>query len=116
VAINLLSNAHKYSPTGSLVELRVARAGTECLLSVRDNGPGVPEEEREAIFERFYRSRLHRQDRTASTGLGLPIARTVAELHRGQVWVEEAPGGGALFWLSLPVAPQLEDANPPMSV
>ena len=104
VVINLLSNAHKYSPAGSLVEVRVFRAGTECLLSVRDNGPGVPPNEREAIFDRFYRSSLHRNDRTASTGLGLPIARTVAELHRGRVWVEQASGGGALFWLSLPLA------------
>jgi signal transduction histidine kinase len=104
VVINLLSNAHKYSPSGALVELRVARAGGQCLLSVRDNGPGVPEGEREAIFERFYRSSLHRQDRTASTGLGLPIARTVAELHRGRLWVESAPGGGSIFWLALPLA------------
>jgi signal transduction histidine kinase len=116
VAINLLSNAHKYSPPGSMIELRVARAGTECLLSVRDNGPGVPEVEREAIFERFYRSSLHRNDRTASTGLGLPIARTVAELHKGRVWVEEAPGGGAVFWLSLPLASQLDPEELPVIV
>ncbi|HET9495834.1 MAG TPA: GAF domain-containing protein, partial [Chloroflexia bacterium] len=115
VVINLLSNAHKYSPPGSLVEVRVVRAGSECLLSVRDNGPGVPEDEREAIFERFYRSSLHRNDRTASTGLGLPIARTVAELHKGSVWVEPAPGGGALFWLALPLATQFDPDNPPVA-
>jgi two-component system sensor histidine kinase TctE len=85
------------------------------LLSVRDNGPGVPEDEREAIFERFYRSSLHRNDRTASTGLGLPIARTVAELHKGSVWVEPAPGGGALFWLALPLATQFDPDNPPVA-
>jgi signal transduction histidine kinase len=104
VVINLLSNAHKYSPAGTLVELRVTRSGGECLMSVRDQGPGVPEEERERIFERFYRSTQHRQDRTPSTGLGLPIARTIAELHRGRVWVAPAPGGGSIFTLALPLA------------
>jgi signal transduction histidine kinase len=104
VVINLLSNAHKYSPAGTLIELRLTRSGGECLTSVRDQGAGVPEEERERIFERFYRSAQHRQDRTASTGLGLPIARTIAELHRGRVWVAPAPGGGSVFTLALPLA------------
>jgi signal transduction histidine kinase len=104
VVINLLSNAHKYSPPDSLVEVRVVRSGSTCRVTVRDNGPGVPPEEAEHIFERFYRSSVHRQDRTASTGLGLPIARTIAELHKGQLWVETAPEGGSIFILSLPVA------------
>lgn len=104
VVINLLSNAHKYSPAGSRVEVRALLAGNECRVTVRDDGPGVPPEERELIFDRFYRSSLHRQDRTASTGLGLPIVRKVAEMHRGRVWVEPAPGGGSLFTLALPRA------------
>jgi signal transduction histidine kinase len=103
VLINLLSNAHKYSPPGTRVEVRVARTGDECRVAVRDNGPGVPEAERERIFERFYRSSAHRQDRTASTGLGLPIARTIAELHGGRVWADAAPGGGSAFTLALPL-------------
>jgi signal transduction histidine kinase len=105
VLINLLSNAHKYAPEGSQVDVRLTRSGGECLVMVRDQGPGVPEEERERIFERFYRSSLHRQDRTPSTGLGLPIARTIAEMHRGRVWVEPAPGIGSIFTLALPSAP-----------
>jgi signal transduction histidine kinase len=109
VLINLLSNAHKYSPSGSPVEVRVARSARsdghrECLVSVRDNGPGIPEDERELIFERFYRSTIHRQDRTPSTGLGLPIARKVAEMHGGRLWVEPAPGGGSIFTLAIPIA------------
>jgi|GEM_PF-6379942 len=104
VVINLLSNVHKYSPAGSRVEVRALLAGNECRVTVRDDGPGVPPEERELIFGRFYRSSLHRQDRTASTGLGLPIVRKVAEMHRGRVWVEPAPGGGSLFTLALPRA------------
>ncbi len=104
VLINLLSNAHKYSPEGSQVDVRLTRSGGECLVMVRDQGPGVPEEERERIFERFYRSSIHRQDRTPSTGLGLPIARTIAEMHRGRVWIEPAPGAGSIFTLALPIA------------
>lgn len=102
VVINLLSNANKYSPAGSRVEVRVARSGQECLTTVRDNGPGVPPEERERIFERFYRSSVHRSDRTASTGLGLPIAARIAEIHGGRLWVEPAAGGGSIFTLALP--------------
>jgi signal transduction histidine kinase len=104
VIINLLSNANKYSPTGAPVEIRVVRTGGECQVMVRDKGPGVPDEDRERIFERFYRSSLHRNDRTPSTGLGLPIARTIAEMHGGRVLVEPAPGGGSIFTLALPVA------------
>lgn len=104
VLINLLSNAHKYSPEGARIELRVVRAANECLTSVRDTGAGVPAGERESIFERFVRSSLHRQDRTASTGLGLPIARTIAEMHGGRVWMEPAPDGGSIFTLALPLA------------
>ncbi|HUS16910.1 MAG TPA: GAF domain-containing protein [Chloroflexia bacterium] len=103
VVINLLSNAHKYAPAGAQVDVRVTRAGDECHIRVRDSGPGVPADEREHIFERFYRSSAHRTDRTASTGLGLPIARTVAELHGGRLWAEEAPGGGSIFILALPL-------------
>jgi signal transduction histidine kinase len=102
VLINLLSNAHKYSPHGSVVEIRAVRSAGECLVTVRDNGPGIPPDEQEHIFERFYRSNLHRNDRTASTGLGLPIARIIAEMHGGRLWCEASPGGGSLFTLSLP--------------
>ena len=103
VIINLLSNAHKYSPAGARIDVRIQRSGGECSVSVRDNGPGIPEEERELIFERFYRSSLHRRDRTPSTGLGLPIARKIAEMHKGRVWTEAAQGGGSIFTLKLPL-------------
>ncbi len=83
--------------------MRALRTGNEVQVLVRDNGPGIPPDEREHIFERFYRSSQHRQDRTASTGLGLPIARTIAELHRGRLWADAAPGGGSIFTLALPI-------------
>ncbi len=104
VIINLLSNANKYSPAGSQLEIRARSSKDECLVAVRDSGAGVPEEEREQIFERFYRSSLHRNDRTISTGLGLPIARKIAEMHKGRLWVDLAPDGGSIFTLALPRA------------
>lgn len=104
VLINLLSNANKYSPPGTRLEIRTRSSKDECLVAVRDSGPGVPEEERERIFDRFYRSSLHRNDRTSSTGLGLPIARKIAEMHKGRLWVDPAPDGGSIFSLALPRA------------
>jgi signal transduction histidine kinase len=103
VLINLLSNANKYTPEGATTHVRVFRSGAECVVAVRDNGPGVPEGEYELIFDRFFRSSAHRSDRTASTGLGLPIARKIAEMHKGRLAAEPAPGGGSIFTLALPI-------------
>jgi two-component system, OmpR family, sensor histidine kinase MprB len=93
---NLLDNAAKHSPHGGVVEVRVV--GGE--LSVRDQGPGVDAADVPHVFDRFYRGAGAR-DRPGS-GLGLAIVRQVAEARGGTVTVEDAPGGGALFRLSLP--------------
>jgi two-component system, OmpR family, sensor histidine kinase MprB len=93
---NLLDNAAKHSPPGGVVE--VAVAGGE--VSVRDHGPGVAAADAPHVFDRFYRGAGAR-DRPGS-GLGLAIVRQVAEAHGGAVAVEPAPGGGALFRLTLP--------------
>ena len=95
---NLLDNAAKYGPPGGVVEVGV-RGGE---VAVRDHGPGVPGAEAPFVFDRFFRGDGAR-GRTGS-GLGLAIVRQVAESHGGTVGVEEAPGGGALFRLSLPTA------------
>jgi two-component system, OmpR family, sensor histidine kinase MprB len=95
---NLLDNAAKFGPEGSPVEVRVA----EGEVSVRDHGPGVPATERELIFDRFHRGSRSRS--TAGSGLGLAIVRQVVRAHGGEATVEDAPGGGALFRLRLPVA------------
>jgi two-component system sensor histidine kinase MprB len=94
---NLLDNAAKYGPPGGVVEVRV-RAGE---VAVRDHGPGVPGAEAPFVFDRFYRGDGARGRQ--GSGLGLAIVRQVAESHGGGVTVEEAPGGGALFRLRLPV-------------
>lgn len=92
---NLLENAGKWSGEGAAVE--VALHGGE--LRVRDHGPGIAPEERPLVFDRFYRSAAARA--MPGSGLGLAIVREVAEAHGGTVSAEDAPGGGALFRLSL---------------
>jgi two-component system sensor histidine kinase KdpD len=97
VVSNLVENAHKYGlPPVTVV---VAKEADRVVLSVIDRGPGVPAEDRERIFERF-----HRAERTKSQpglGLGLAIVRGLVESCGGQVWVEDAPGGGAMFRVAL---------------
>ena len=105
ILVNLLANAHKYAPAGQPVEVRAGRVEGECRITVRDHGPGVPAAEQEHIFEPFYRSSLHQDGDIVGTGLGLPIARTIAHKHGGRLWVEAAPGGGSRFVLTLPLLP-----------
>ena len=100
---NLLDNALKYSPTGSMIVLGAQADGDRVLLWVRDEGPGIPSDKQEKIFEQFYR--LEESRRAASTGLGLALVREIAHAHGGRVWVESAPRQGSTFYLSLPFAP-----------
>lgn len=98
---NLFDNAARHA--GGVCEVRVQRTAEGVLTSVIDHGPGVPEEERERIFERFARISPSR-DRTDGAGLGLALALEHASAHGGRVWVEPANGSGASFCLLLPVA------------
>lgn len=99
---NLIENAFKYSPPDGRVLVTGRATGTEVVVTVTDEGEGVPPGERERIFERFQRidSRLVRQLKGA--GLGLYVCKAIVEAHRGRIWVEEAPTGGAAFSFSLP--------------
>lgn len=97
VVVNLLSNAHKHTPEGGHMDVRVSVEDGQVLLAFSDSGPGVPEEERELIFEPFYRGD------GAGLGLGLAIAKSVVELHNGRIWVEGNPDGpGSTFFVALP--------------
>lgn len=98
---NLLDNALKYTPEGGRVTLTTATRGTEAILTVVDNGPGVPPAEREAVFRRLYRSDSSRSQR--GLGLGLSLVKAIVESHGGNVGLDEAPGGGARFTLQLPL-------------
>jgi two-component system sensor histidine kinase MprB len=92
---NLLDNAAKHAPEGTVVEVAL-RDGQ---LTVRDHGPGIPAADRPHVFDRFYRGAAARG--RPGSGLGLAIVRQVAETHGGAIAVEEGPGGGALFRLTL---------------
>jgi signal transduction histidine kinase len=105
VLINLVSNARKYGPANGVVEVSTRLEGTDVLLSVDDDGPGVPEGDRERIFERFFRSEEAARSLQAGMGLGLYVCRTIVEHHGGRIWVEEGSGGrGAVFHIRLPGA------------
>ncbi|RYG19089.1 MAG: response regulator [Caulobacteraceae bacterium] len=110
VAVNLLSNAVKFSPAGSEVEVSVQPETRIARLSVRDYGPGIPDEFRARIFSKFAQADSSDTRAKGGTGLGLAIAREIAERHGGRLWFESAPGEGATFHLDLPL--DLEDAEP----
>jgi two-component system OmpR family sensor kinase len=96
---NLLENARRYS--SGPVQVSVTRNGSHAVVKVCDRGPGVPEPERERIFEPFYRLR-GASEREGSVGLGLSLVRSIAQRHHGSVRCEDNPGGGACFVLTLP--------------
>jgi two-component system sensor histidine kinase KdpD len=98
--VNLLENAAKYVPAPAEVEVRAAREGGTLVVDVADRGPGIPPGDEERIFERFHRG-AHAG--VSGAGLGLPIARAIAEAHGGRLVASNRPGGGALFRLTLPL-------------
>jgi signal transduction histidine kinase len=105
VVDNLVENAIKYSAGGILPEVELEVVDAEARIAVIDHGVGVPEDERERIFERFYRgSNVHG---TADTGigLGLYICRRIVEAHDGRIWVDAADEGGSIFSVSIPLTP-----------
>jgi PAS domain S-box-containing protein len=100
---NLLSNAVKYSPDGGTVTIATRAEGDEVILSVRDEGLGIAANDLQRVFDRFERVEQGIAGRIAGTGLGLPIVREIATLHRGRVWVESEIGFGSVFSVALPV-------------
>lgn len=108
VIVNLLANAHRHTPAGTCITVTSRTETREVVLTVSDNGPGIPDGEREAIFRRFYRGSAPQIVGTqAGTGLGLAIARSIVELHGGRMWATSEAGGGAAFSLSLPQIAQV---------
>ena len=99
----ILDNALKYSTPGTPVTCEVASEGERVLIRIADSGPGIPESDRERIFQKFYRDPSVR-DRVPGSGLGLYIAREIARIHGGDLYVQPTDFGGAVFCFSLPVA------------
>jgi two-component system, OmpR family, sensor histidine kinase BaeS len=104
VVTNLVTNALRYTPEGGSIILKLERIPEAILLSIKDSGPGIPPEDLPHIFERFYRAGHSRSRVEGGTGIGLAIARQLAEAHGGRLEVYNHPKGGALFTLWLPVA------------
>jgi len=117
VVMNLLANARVHTPEGTSVVASLARDGDEVVLTVEDDGPGIPPQLADTLFERFARGDSSRSRRAGSTGLGLAIVRAVVEAHDGDVSVESGPGA-TRFTVRLPAATARTraDAEPPASV
>lgn len=101
VLYNLLENAGKYTPPGTLVTLAAHTAEGHLVVSVSDAGPGIPKGQEEAIFEKFTRGA--RESATPGVGLGLAISRGIVEAHGGRIFAANIPGGGARITFTLPL-------------
>jgi signal transduction histidine kinase len=104
ILVNLLTNAHEYSPEGASIEARARALDAEVEIAVTDNGPGIPEDQLEHIFERFTRGDAGLTQRVGGTGLGLAISKSLVELHGGTIAVDSTLGQGSTFRFRLPTA------------
>jgi two-component system sensor histidine kinase TctE len=95
---NLIDNAVRYTPAGGEITVHVRSSDGELVLTVEDNGPGIPQEERELVFERFHRVSASHED---GCGLGLPIVREIAHAHHGEIHLLDS-AAGSLFEIRLP--------------
>jgi len=102
VLVNLLTNACDYTPSGGAITVAAEERDGYVIVSVADTGPGIPLEEQQRLFERFYRGPRSERSRKGGLGLGLPIAQALVELHGGQIWLQSEVGRGSTFFFSLP--------------
>ncbi len=120
VVTNLLSNAIKFSPDGAEVTVMIENRGASIAISVRDRGPGIPGEYKDYVFDRFVQVDATDARSRGGSGLGLAIVKQIVEALHGEVFVEDAPGGGAIFHVVLPASEQGEgagiDGTPPEKV
>jgi two-component system OmpR family sensor kinase len=101
-----MRNALVHTPAGTPIELSVTTGGADVVLEVRDHGPGLPTDDTDALFERFWRADPGRERGRAGAGLGLSIVAAIVDAHGGSVRATNAPGGGAAFTIRLPAARQ----------
>jgi len=113
VLTNLIGNAIKFTPPHGRVMVSSACNDKDWVrVSVSDTGPGIPANERERIFDKFYQVAQNGGPKPKGTGLGLAISKTLVELHGGKIWVESEPGRGSTFYFTLPAAPSGEAKSP----
>jgi signal transduction histidine kinase len=100
---NLIDNAIKYSPLGTEISITAGKSGNELLISIADQGPGIPKGELTNIFERMYRIEQRLYSGADGIGLGLYICQRLIEGHGGRIWAESTPGKGSTFKFTLPL-------------
>jgi len=101
---NLLSNANKFSPSGSSIAVRAKARNNSVVVQVDDSAPTITEEEKTKIFDPYYRGEdADRRARVPGIGLGLALCKQLVELHHGRIWVEAKPEGGNIFAFTLPI-------------
>lgn len=100
---NFLNNAIKFSPDGGVIELAAGRTDATAKVSVSDRGPGIPEDELEAVFDKFVQSSKTKTG-AGGTGLGLSICDEIISAHKGRIWAENRPEGGAIFSFVIPLS------------
>jgi PAS domain S-box-containing protein len=103
VLVNLISNASKYGPEGANISIQATREGKMVNIRVADRGPGNLSQHRELLFQRFEYPAMTDSPSKVGAGLGLSVVKAVIEAHGGEVGVSDRPGGGSIFWFSLPI-------------
>jgi signal transduction histidine kinase len=97
ILLNLLSNANRFAPSGGRITVQVQADDDEVTIAVTNNGPGIPPEDQQHVFEAFYRGREGGQRRVPGMGMGLAIAKSLTELHSGRIWLESGEGGSTFY-------------------
>lgn len=108
VLTNILDNATRHTPEGGTITVSTKETGETIEIVIQDSGPGLPPEEAEKIFERFYRTDSSRQREEGGSGLGLAIAKSIVQAHNGQLSAESEPGNGLRVIITLPLHPELK--------
>jgi two-component system sensor histidine kinase KdpD len=110
VITNLVENAVRYTPAGSPLDISVERQGQEVLLQVADRGPGIPKQDLERVFDKFYRVKQKTLGTSypMGTGLGLAVCKGLVEANGGRIWAEARQGGGVVFKITLPLSTETQ--------
>jgi len=112
---NILSNAVKFSPEGRTIKIGICRAESSVVVSVQDQGPGIPGNELEAVFDKFVQSSKTNSG-AGGTGLGLAICFEIITAHKGRIWAENNPQGGVTFSFEIPISEWIGTETEPVLV